>query len=740
MYYLTESAAFMPPMLTVEVHRKVYRLACLSSTTPAELFRRKVDLEEYGEALALARAWKLSADLVYQRQWVRRPVSKFSIKDLLANVQDRHWQLEQCLTRIPDDSESLLLLLEYGLSITDVMRSEVNAAAKAKRSETGSGSNSLVDDQGSDEHDDDDEEEEEEEEEEDVAGVNDGLAAMYNLPADEFSAAQRVACAERAERLSPGELLLVRYRLIFLHFMDRLRTYSAICKKTGVPFEEHGFREFRACDLLAFAAEQLSRENFNVVDLLFTYHGATLLPHWLPLLCEIPATTKPSAFEDLLPALAEDADVAEPAASSALSRLSGKSLSDSYSDSSHVLEHWECQRWREKMDWCELGAVLDVIGGRMQPAVSGDASASQSTTGFGVEGSSMMNFVEVLSKLFSRGGADVRSFYSIAGPGGSDSATTRSASPTAGHGAGASAGGGVPLSSWHAYRYPVSDGRLTQWFLTRARDIEMQSGMVDNARSFVAGGRERGVRGLDGIFDSLLSMCDLVYGGCVEDSQSKGAHGSAGGRDAGSLEDDELVLSSRRLASLTLAQWEAYTDAQRLRLLMSATTTDTVVARMREKGLPFVLRAISREQAADREEADGAAVLLRDYLVWLSRERLEQASLIIQCSKPNLLVQERIIRDDEQLVETALACVYACKSGGTDVLDVSNDIFESLPPRDAMLSGAPAYHKLHDRVDALDRHLYACEVLARSGVNLPLSHFQECEQGTGAVLSSKPWL
>ena len=42
--------------------------------------------EEYGEALALAKAYDLDCDLVYQRQWRKTPVSVASIQDYLVSI------------------------------------------------------------------------------------------------------------------------------------------------------------------------------------------------------------------------------------------------------------------------------------------------------------------------------------------------------------------------------------------------------------------------------------------------------------------------------------------------------------------------------------------------------------------------------------------------------------------------------------------------------------------------------
>ena len=57
----------------------IYILACC-----LQLFQ--IDCEEYGEALALAKAYKLDCDMVYQRQWRRKPATVATIQDYLVRT------------------------------------------------------------------------------------------------------------------------------------------------------------------------------------------------------------------------------------------------------------------------------------------------------------------------------------------------------------------------------------------------------------------------------------------------------------------------------------------------------------------------------------------------------------------------------------------------------------------------------------------------------------------------------
>jgi hypothetical protein len=57
------------------------------STTPEELFNSKLNAEEYGEALQLAKAYNLDTDLVYQKQWRSKPMTKATTNDYLVRTK-----------------------------------------------------------------------------------------------------------------------------------------------------------------------------------------------------------------------------------------------------------------------------------------------------------------------------------------------------------------------------------------------------------------------------------------------------------------------------------------------------------------------------------------------------------------------------------------------------------------------------------------------------------------------------
>ncbi len=86
LYWVTDSERFQPPRKRHRTVSRTYRLLGFKRTTPDELYMWKLDAEEYGEALALARAYGLDCDLVYQRQWRNTKATITAIHDYLSKV------------------------------------------------------------------------------------------------------------------------------------------------------------------------------------------------------------------------------------------------------------------------------------------------------------------------------------------------------------------------------------------------------------------------------------------------------------------------------------------------------------------------------------------------------------------------------------------------------------------------------------------------------------------------------
>ncbi|GFR67776.1 neuroblastoma-amplified sequence-like, partial [Elysia marginata] len=338
---------FEPPKRKPKHVTKCYKIVSLKSTTPEDLYAKKIDAEEYGEALALAQAYKLDCDLVYQRQWRKSVVSKASIQDYLSKISKRAWVLHECLERVPENIDAMTELLQYGLHGTDLP-----ALLAVGRGEDG-GRFILCDpDEG-----------------------------LYDDIYDEFNPeSMREKERKRAEirqsyldQIDFGSLNLeqkeiCRARLKFLQYLDRLKTYEVkllsrhgyqidwgeeklvfsyrwpahqtsdfvigkiatsecILGGASVAAERYNasfYTAFRSRSIYELAAENAQNNDWRAVETLLTFHSEELAPHRLAILSNFPETADPSDYSSLLPEIGED-DTVIP---------------------------WETDSWRE-LDWVE---------------------------------------------------------------------------------------------------------------------------------------------------------------------------------------------------------------------------------------------------------------------------------------------------------------------------------------------------------------------------------------------------
>ncbi|XP_009584115.1 PREDICTED: neuroblastoma-amplified sequence-like, partial [Fulmarus glacialis] len=283
LYFVTEMERFAPPRKRPRTITKNFRLVSLRSTTPEELYQRKIDNEEYGEALSLAQAYGLDSDLVYQRQWRKSAVNVASIQDYLSKIKKRAWVLHECLERVPENVDAAKKLLQYGLKGTDL-----EALVAIGKGEDGG---RFI-----------------------LPGEVD-----IEIPYEDFlSPDEEMDTRKEKEAKKHEELLLsvnfskltleqkelCRSRLKLLTYLDRLETYEEIL---GGPHaaEQHYdgefFKKFRNQNIVLSARTYARESNVRALEILFTFHGSALLPHRQAILSNFPETTSPHEYAFLLP-------------------------------------------------------------------------------------------------------------------------------------------------------------------------------------------------------------------------------------------------------------------------------------------------------------------------------------------------------------------------------------------------------------------------------------------------------
>ena len=254
-------ALYDPEAITMEA---TFRLLSLCESSPGEFLRRKVELKQWDDAMEVARGYDLDDDEVWKERWKAADVSATAIHQLLAKVKDRWWVLHQCATRSCDDVERRRELLDYGLTLTSFRA--LTAMAPSRPTHVFS---SAMPDEGSLRE-----------------GVDD--KALHDL------------------KLTPEQVRLCQYRLLFVQYVQRLETFTILQRSSShheslYPLSSMSYTAFLTCDLTAAACDLARDENFQALEAAFNLHPRELFLHRLDILDEVPLTCEPSEYQQLLP-------------------------------------------------------------------------------------------------------------------------------------------------------------------------------------------------------------------------------------------------------------------------------------------------------------------------------------------------------------------------------------------------------------------------------------------------------
>ncbi|XP_024603011.1 neuroblastoma-amplified sequence isoform X2 [Neophocaena asiaeorientalis asiaeorientalis] len=311
LYLVTEMERFAPARKRPRTITKNYRLVSLRSTTPEELYQRKIESEEYEEALSLAQTYGLDTDLVYQRQWRKSAVNIASIQNYLSKIKKRSWVLHECLERVPENVDAAKELLQYGLKGTDL------EALLAIGKGADDGRFTLLGEM-------------------DIDGIPyEELSPPDQEPAEkkkekELRKRQELLKLVNFSKLTLEQKELCRCRLKLLTYLDRLATYEEILRVPHASeqrYDAEFFKKFRNQNIVLSARTYARESNVQALEILFTYHGSDLLPHRLVILSNFPETTSPHEYSVLLPEACYDSD-------------------------SLMIIPWHEHKHRDK-DWCE---------------------------------------------------------------------------------------------------------------------------------------------------------------------------------------------------------------------------------------------------------------------------------------------------------------------------------------------------------------------------------------------------
>eukprot|EP01117_Protostelium_nocturnum_P007998 TRINITY_DN284_c0_g1_i3.p1 TRINITY_DN284_c0_g1~~TRINITY_DN284_c0_g1_i3.p1 ORF type:complete len:2117 (-),score=914.81 TRINITY_DN284_c0_g1_i3:70-5859(-) len=265
-------------------------------------------------------------------------------------------------------------------------------------------------------------------------------------------------------------------RLLFLQYIDRLKTYKAI---NGSNFDSDSFLAFRECQLVDAAVDFAKQENYPALEILFTYHGNATLPYRLYILRNILETTSPNDYKNLLPQLHVGSAETERI-------IEEESEKEEESKFLGYENPWTQKKWHKK-DWSEDSHVMKRLGldlhshSLLEKSVrEGDTRKIQSI---------LIDWMKKHSFL-----ADEITFANALESNHIKETTKLDFS-------------GKEFEP----QYPNESEKLTQWYEERAREIDEKSGQLENSLQLIDLGMQNHVKKLEKVRNGLQSLIVLVY-------------------------------------------------------------------------------------------------------------------------------------------------------------------------------------------------------------------------------------
>lgn len=470
LWHFDNKNSLIPKKEYVTLIERQYSLFILANTLPIDVFYHCISNLDFKGALDLAQKYDLDTDYVYQAQWLSSNVSEKTISDYLSKIKNNIWVIESCLDRIPSTPENLLLLIEYGLKLTN-LKDEVLNDPLFKSNKIRSMSidefkkfdpeNSKLDKKNEHinnlqissihsshsflsprkkyalSHN---------SSLNDIASNNNSnsmthpksvleneITSTSNNITDDFKQAVSLneisSSSDSDDSLKPNyNCDICFYRLFLLKYLDRLKTYEEIMNLGNSPEMRQNFAmefsKFRDINLVLQGMLFAVDEKFDELRVLFNRHTEELLPYRMNILEYIPEAVSPNSYEFLLPEI----------------EFSSRYNISTETEDNSGEKLWSNSPWRSTTDWVEADNIKNTI--QWEEDVPEDAE---------------------------------------------------------------------PFVNIKYNEYPAHTESITQWYIDRAHTIERNTGLINNALALIKIGIDKNVPNLETIYEDLITLSSLVY-------------------------------------------------------------------------------------------------------------------------------------------------------------------------------------------------------------------------------------
>jgi hypothetical protein len=233
----------------------------------------------YNEALKLASQHKyLDIDLVYKSKWRNSGITLQSINNVLGNIQDKLWVINECVRTVPMSYEACRRLIDFGLEMAnprllyDLGTAQFNGYPDSKHGKTEIENRFKRDERRPTLR-------------EDIS--DDAILDLIDF--DDLSDQQKELCRCRQN--------LIIYEHSLSVYENTLGDYRTVQQS----FDHVFYNEFRQKCPLNFCLDFANEGDANAVEICLNFYTEELERHLLAILYNFPETLSPYQYRNLLP-------------------------------------------------------------------------------------------------------------------------------------------------------------------------------------------------------------------------------------------------------------------------------------------------------------------------------------------------------------------------------------------------------------------------------------------------------
>ena len=171
---------------------------------------------------------------------------------------------------------------------------------------------------------------------------------------------------------------------------------------------------------------------------------------------------------------------------------------------------------------------------------------------------------------------------------------------------------------------------LSEWYRSRARDIDCLSGQLENCLDMIELACQKGIVELQPFLDDMKYLYRVVY----------------------SDELNEFIMN--------LATWENLPDYQKFKIILKGAKDETVVQRLDDMAIPFMNKRLPSLSSSNTDKQE------ESYLTrWMKEVAAENELSICLCVIENGCGESPIcglFKDLDEMIETAIHCIYVCSA------------------------------------------------------------------------------